>query len=128
MRNSVLSTVAVLVAGCASHAVSEGRSDDPKSFSRQVCLMEEPKNASWVELPTPPLNAHALRARIYKRPEPENSDPDPTEIWYAASGRLMVCTTSGASLCGHWTSKFKRVADEWVDDGGVMTMCELKRR
>ena len=88
--------------------------------------MEEPKEAHWIELPAPPSDAQALRVRIYNRQEPENSDP--TEIWYEAPGRLLMCSTAGATLCGHSTSKFKRVGDEWVDDGGGLTMCELRRK
>jgi hypothetical protein len=88
--------------------------------------MEEPKDAHWVERPAPPLDAQALRVRIHNSPEPENSDP--TEIWYEAPGRLLMCSTSGAGLCGHWTSKFKRVGDAWVADGGGLTMCELRKK
>jgi hypothetical protein len=120
MRNSIVFVGVLFLAGCAA-----AKTQDPKSFSRQVCLDEEPQDAGWQELPENPENASELLGRTYKRSESDDSDS--TEIWYGAPGRLLRCSTSGASLCGHFTSKFKLVDGQWVEDGGVLVMCHERR-
>jgi len=118
-----------IIVSCTSTKKSTNQNDvarDPKSFSRSVCLMEEPKEAGWKEISQVLPEILELRSRIYK-PAMLNI-PDPTEIWYEAPNRLLMCSTAGASLCGHGTYKFKREESQWKEDGGVITMCELRRK
>jgi hypothetical protein len=88
--------------------------------------MGEPKDAGWQELGTPPLIADELKAKAYTPYMLKN--PDPTEIWYEAPNRLLVCSSAGAALCGHTTYIFKRENNEWKNDGGTITFCDIRKR
>lgn len=125
----LLAIVVVSIVGCVASKADQNSSPvttDPKDFSRSVCLTGNEEQVGWKELFQAPNNANELRQIVYKNRSV--SDSDPTEIWYEAPGRLLMCSSSGASLCGHATHKFKRDGDQWKDDGGDIVWCDIRRK
>jgi hypothetical protein len=129
MRTSlVVVSVAFAAAACASHPPPPGGPPDPTAFSRSVCLAEEQQPSQWRLLEHAPADAETLRSIARATFDAGPTASDPTEIWYEAPGRLMICSSAGASLCGHVIWRLRLLEGHWIADGSDLVMCETRRR